>query len=47
MSNAQYSALFVLPDVSTDRQYVPPSLAEMKAELMSGRLSQLSHPSET
>ena len=44
---AQHSAVLVRPEVSTDRQYMPPSFAVMNAELMSGRLSQLSHPSDT
>jgi len=36
----------ILPEVSTERQYVPPSLLLMNAELMSCRWSQLSQLSE-
>jgi len=38
--------LLILPEVSTERQYVPPSLLLMNAELMSCRWSQLSQLSE-
>jgi hypothetical protein len=46
ISMVQYSALLILPEVSTERQYVPPSLLLMNAELMSCRWSQLSQLSE-
>ena len=44
---AQYSADFVFDEVSTERQNTPPSFAVMNAELMRGRASHESQPSET